>query len=143
MVPVVPCFLPFLPCGSRIIAQSQILVTNSDAPRSIQVSSLLSRVDGLGENVRFTEDIPDHNTTSPAAIALHSEARTLLAELAKTEKEELVSYDRFTEVGADDERVAEEAGESNHGFRAMASKRIEHGSQSHMKAFQVSFVRLS
>lgn len=102
-----------------------------------QVSSILSRVDALGDT-SFTEDGPSvQNTTAPDAIALHAEAKGVLTELEQAERSELANNNRFSEVGADDERVAEEAGETNTGFKALAARRIEHGSQSHMKAFQV------
>lgn len=60
-----------------------------------------------------------------------------MGELEAAEQTELQTSSRFQEVGADDERIAEEAGESNTGFKALAARRIEHGSQSHMMAFQV------
>lgn len=85
----------------------------------------------------FTEDIPDIQNTLPAAVALHAEAKGVLAELEAAEQSELANTTRFYEVGADDERIAEETGEVPPGFRGLAARRIEHGSQSHMMAFQV------
>lgn len=103
---------------------------------ALQVSSILARLDALGD-VPFTEDTPDIQTTLPAAVSLHAEAKEVLAELETAGQSEFANASRFYEVGAEDERIAEETGEAPTGFREVAARRIEHGSQSHMMAFQV------
>jgi hypothetical protein len=108
----------------------------------LQVSSILARLDALG-NVSFTENVPDIQNTLPAAVSLHAEAKGVLAELEAAEQSEHADASRFYEVGAEDERIAEETGEAPTGFRELAARRIEYGSQSHTMAFQVRSTRTS
>lgn len=69
-------------------------------------------------------------------IALQTEAFALLTELEDASRSESASASRFTEVGADEGIVPDE-GSGSIDFQTMAARRIEHGSQAHLMAFQV------
>ncbi|KAF8332083.1 fungal-specific transcription factor domain-containing protein [Cantharellus anzutake] len=121
-----------------------------------KVSTLLSRLSAVEGTESFTGVPPNPKNVSANALNLHAEATALLARLDEEANSDAARATRFMEIGSDEGTATGGRSRGGGGFGAneqpppnaspdypqTTAKRIEHGTQAHLLAFQIVLLRL-